>query len=78
MGIRPSEYMGILDEWSAYCFDRAIFSFGTALQNELDSQKVEGKDKDGKKLQAKRQRLLDKWIPDLNGNKPKFRDPGKR
>lgn len=76
--MRPSEYLLVEDPWAAYCLDRAVFAFGSSLQNELDSVH-EKNDKDGKKTQRKRQQILHKWIPELKkASKPKFRDPGKR
>jgi hypothetical protein len=66
----------VTDPWAAYCLDRAVYAYGSTLSNKLDSVNVKN-DKDGKKTQAKRQRLLDKWIPDLHGDGPKFKDPGK-
>lgn len=55
----------------AYCFDRAVTVFGTALKAELDG--VEGKKKE--EIERKRQRILSKWIPEASAG---FRDPAKR
>jgi hypothetical protein len=50
-----------------YCFDRAVITFGAALEAELDS--VEGRN--AKAIQAKKSRLLSKWLDEA----PRFRDP---
>lgn len=71
----PSEILGIdrdEDPWAAYCLDRAVSTFGTTVQNELDS--VEGKN--SKEIEIKRQRVLNRFFPDSTGGR--YRDPGKR
>lgn len=65
---RPSELLGVTDVFMAFCLDSAIYSFGTALQNELDG--VEGKNKN--EIKRKRERILGKWL----GLEQKFREPG--
>lgn len=50
-----------------YCFDRAVITFGAALEAELDS--IEGKN--AKAVQAKKTRLLGKWLDEP----VRFRDP---
>jgi hypothetical protein len=72
-GCRPSELIGIRSDWQAFCFDRAVATFGNALQNELES--VEGKN--SKAIQRKRDQILRKWIPEAREER-KFADPGKR
>lgn len=72
-GCRPSELMGITSDWTAFCFDRAVATFGNALQNELDS--VEGKN--NKTIRSKREQVLRKWIPEARSTR-RFKDPGKR
>lgn len=52
----------------AYCVDNAVFSFGSALNAELES--VEGKNK--KEIKIKRERVMTKWL----GLPQKFRNPG--
>lgn len=57
----------IQGEFRRFCFDRAVLTFGSALEAELDS--VEGKNE--KTRNAKRSRVLDKWL-----DRPlKFRNP---
>lgn len=72
-GCRPSALMGIESDWTAFCFDRAVATFGNSLQNELDS--VEGKNQ--KTIASKREQVLRKWIPEARTTR-KFKDPGKR
>lgn len=61
---RPSEIYGIEDAFTAYCFDNAVNTFGTALQQELES--VESKQKDPKRaqkeLEALRTGILKRWL----------------
>lgn len=54
-------------EFRRFCFDRAVITFGMALEAELDS--VEGKN--DKTINAKRSRMLDTWL----GRPLKFRSP---
>lgn len=69
---RPSEVYKISDELAAYCFDRAVQTFGDALAAELQS--VEGKNK--REIERKRQRILSKWIPESKASGvSQFRDP---
>lgn len=49
---------GITGAFRQYCFDRAVMTFGLALEAELDS--LEGKT--SKEVNAKRERLLNKWL----------------
>jgi broad specificity phosphatase PhoE len=55
------------DELAAYCFDRAVLTFGLAVEHAVES--VEGKTT--KDTERKRQRELDRWL----GTPQKFRDP---
>jgi hypothetical protein len=58
---------GIKGEFRQFCFDRAVMTFGGALEAELDA--VEGKNKQA--IERKRARILDKWL-----DRPlKFREP---
>jgi hypothetical protein len=71
--ISPSEMLGVDREeepWVAYCLDRAVTTFGTAVQGELDA--VEGKNK--KEIEVKRQRVLNRFFPEG----ARYQSPGKR
>lgn len=68
MRARPSDLLGVTDAFMAYSIDNAVFTFGTALQNELDN--VEGKNKN--ELKRKRERILQQWLE----LEQKFREPG--
>lgn len=54
-------------------FDNAVFTFGTALSNELSG--VEGKTK--KDIEKKSDRIISKWLNDPTAKK-KFKDPAKK
>lgn len=73
MSCRPSTLLSIDDQLAAFCFDRAVFSFGTALKSELDS--VKGKTE--KEIENAQERVIRKWIPDLPTSK-KYADPAAR
>ena len=66
---RPSEILHIQDELHAYFMDRAITTFGMAVEAELDEASTNAKD--SKKAVQARQRVLERWL-DIA---PKFRDP---
>ena len=72
---RPSELYDVEDPYDAFRFDRAVAHFGDALSAELD--KVEGKN--NKEIEAKRLKILRKWIPEASTATPgrKYRDPAK-
>lgn len=66
---RPSELVDLDDPFAAFCLDRAVHDFGTAVENALSD--VEGKTK--KEIQVKSDRVLRKWL-----DMPlKYRDPFK-
>lgn len=65
--VRPSDVYAIQGEFRRFCFDRAVFTFGRALESELNS--IKGKNTQG--VERKRARMLDKWL-----DRPlKFREP---
>lgn len=73
---RPSELYGITETVQAFCFDRAVVIFGSALSAELEA----AKGKTDKAIAASRRRILKRWIPeatDSTGPKKRFRDPAK-
>lgn len=67
MGTRPSEIYDVEDAFEAFCFDRAVITFGLAVEHALHG--VEGKN--AKEIERKQARELDKWL----GRKQQFRDP---
>jgi hypothetical protein len=67
MRARPSEVFNITGAFRQYCFDRAVITFGAALEAELDG--VEGRN--AKAIQGKKTRLLSKWLDEP----VRFRDP---
>jgi hypothetical protein len=72
MGIRPSELYGIRDEWMAFCFDRAVITFGNSLKHELENA-GDKPDKKSREIQRKREAILSKWLRLPR----KFADPAK-
>jgi hypothetical protein len=73
-------------EIAAYCFNSAVWAFGSSLEFELDQ--VESNAKDPKRAEAEvkagRERVLHKWLPKVSIAEPKakpaasFADPAKR
>jgi len=75
MRTRPSELYAIEDELTAWSFDRAVQTFGSALENKL--HQVSEKAKNSKAGQQKAQMELDKWLAsaDTKAVPGRFRDP---
>jgi hypothetical protein len=70
---RPSELINIESDWTAFCLDRAIATFGNALHNELES--VEGRN--ARTVKSKREQILRNWIPEARAQR-RFKDPGRK
>ena len=71
---RPSELLGIEDDpLAAYCWDRAVFTFGSALQGELN--RIEAKNQ--QEAERKQDDILRRWLPDSAVAKT-FADPAAR
>jgi hypothetical protein len=68
---RPSEVYGIQSPLAAYCFDSAVTRWGSAL--EADLQAAGDGEKDGKKAQRARERVLRRYVPST----ARYRDPAK-
>lgn len=66
---RPSSLYGITDEVAAWCFDRAVFLFGTELEAELRDATDGAKNK--QQSAARQQRVMAKWL----GGKVQYKDP---
>lgn len=75
---RPSEFLVIDHPVQAFYFDRAIFSFGTSFDNDMEEQE-QYKGKKPPKPEAvklKKRRRLRKWLEDDDGSaSTQFRDP---
>lgn len=66
---RPSDLYGVTDELAAWCFNRAVWHFGSALESEL--QAAVDKAKNENQASFRQQQVLSDWgIGEL-----KFRDP---
>ncbi|QPX61871.1 tail assembly chaperone [Microbacterium phage DannyDe] len=72
---RPSELYGVDDELTAWSFDRAVQTFGTALENRL--HEVTRKQKNQAAANRKAHQELDKWLAsaDTKAVPGRFRDP---
>lgn len=66
---RPSELYGIDDEVTAWCFDRAVYLFGSQLDAELREASDGAKSKS--QARSRSQRVLTKWL----GGKQQFKAP---
>lgn len=68
-GTRPSSIMGIGTAFDAFCLDQAVFAFGTAVRDAVESASAsQGKTDSDRKRQMRAQRAFDKML----GIKPKF------
>lgn len=74
---RASSIYGIEDELAAYCFDRAVQTFASALEARL--HEVSKKAKNEKSAQSKRDSEFRKWMSSDNpgASAGRFRDPMK-
>lgn len=66
---RPSAIYGIHDEVAAYCFDRAVMIFGTALEKDLQDASDGAKSK--QQAAGREQRVFARWF----GEAAKYKDP---
>lgn len=66
--VRPSELLGVADEFTAFCFDRAVTYFGSTIEAALN--KAESESKNAKQAASKQQMVLHKYL-----GVRKFRDP---
>lgn len=75
----PSDFLGLLGSIERYYFDRAVWAFGSAVQAELDQVEEaasRGKSKTSPKtIQARKQMVLNKWIPAPESTKGRYKDP---
>lgn len=75
LGIRPSELYEIDEEVTAWSFDRAVLTFGNALESKL--QIVARNSKRQKEAERKVERELQKWLSsaDSKTTRRRFADP---
>src|SRR6478752_79953 len=73
--VRPSELMGITAQPLAFYLDRAVFTFGTALDAELDKAgETKGKSKkSAAQVQMAKQLVLNRWLDATD--QQRFADP---
>jgi hypothetical protein len=66
---RPSDLYGITDEVTAWCFDRAVWVFGSTLESELSE--AQHSSKKPQQAMFKQMQVLKAW----GLGEMKFRDP---
>ena len=74
---RPSELLGVEDDFDAFRLDRAVYRFGTHVDAALD--KVTGNNEN--EIKQKRLRVVAKYFPKAqaaSGSTKKFADPAAR
>ncbi len=69
----PSNLLHLTDEVTAWCFDRAVFHFGTSV--EADIKAATEKCKDSKTANRKAEQVLRKWTSEPGKTAGRFRDP---
>lgn len=73
---KPSEILGVTSQPTAFYFDRAIYTFGTALEAEMEKAGASGGGKNKKsdqQIAMAKQMVLNRWL-----GTQKFADPAKR
>lgn len=70
--MRPSDLYAVRDEITAWCFDRAIYLFGSNFEAALAN--AENGAKSPMQARSRRAQVFAKWL----GVEMKFRDPGKK
>jgi len=78
MRIRPSSLYGIDEELTAWSFDRAVQTFGNALESKL--QLTARSAKKQKEAERRVDRELSKWLtsadgPETSASKGRYADP---
>ena len=71
MQTRPSELAGLLDPLVKFYFDRAVWSFGSVVDSEMEQ--ASEKAKTTKSATAKRMMVLNKYI--AGDTRGRFKDP---
>lgn len=75
--VRPSDLLGINQDFDAFRLDRAVYRFGKHVDAELD--KVTGKNEN--EIKQKRLRVIARYFPKAqaaSGSTKKFADPAAR
>jgi len=68
--VKPSDILHVTDPIAAWCFDRAIFLFGSTMQHDLDNAGRGAKNP--AIANGKRQQVMSKWL----GTPVQYRSPG--
>jgi len=75
---RPSALLGVTDSWVAFCTDRALFTFGTTVEGDMDEAETR-LPKNAKEAAHRRarQRVLDEYLGvELSEQPERFRSVG--
>lgn len=73
--IRPSNVLGIVDDYTAFCLDQAVMLFAAGVQQKLDDI-PQGKGKKAPESRKRKQDALLHKLLRMEGAAPqKFRDP---
>jgi hypothetical protein len=75
---RPSSLLGVTDSWVAFCTDRAVWTFASAIRKDMDEaeSRLPKNAKDAAHTRA-RQRVLDEYLGiELSETPDRFRSVG--
>lgn len=73
--VLPSQLFSISDEHDAYRINRAVWTFGSGLESDLDSVT----ETDQRKKKRELLRIFEKWIPEAaTPLEKKYKDPAAR
>lgn len=70
---RPSEVYHIHEEFTAYCFDNAVTTWGLTVEQAVKEKTEKAKNQNSAKRQA--QQVMDKYLNSDGQTKGRFRDP---
>lgn len=70
---QPSAILRTSNTFAAFCIDRAVFTFGTIVES--DMQEAEENTKTAKAAKAARAAVLDKWLNVSKKAVGRFADP---
>lgn len=71
---RPSDILAVHDDLAAYCLDRAVVTFGIAVENDIERATAE---KSGAAAERAANSVIAKWVVSDDGkvDKRRFRAP---
>lgn len=71
---RPSAFLALEDEYTAYCLDEAVFTFCAGVENKLEEVPTPKGKKGSERRQKNQAALLNKLLK-MPEEPKKFRDP---